>query len=66
MKTTLDECTLKRFQREMDEREYSPATKRKYTHILEMLLEYAGGKVGIVECCVPDKENGASLTIVES
>ena len=45
MKMTLDERTLKRFQREMDEREYSPDTKRKYTHTLEMLLEYAGGRV---------------------
>ena len=45
MKMILDERTLKRFQREMDEREYSPDTKRKYTHTLEMLLGYAGGRV---------------------
>ncbi len=45
MKKTLDGHALKLFQREMSEREYAPATQRKYTHTLELLLTYAGGKV---------------------
>ena len=68
MKTALDERALKRFLREMDEREYSPATKRKYTHTLEMLLEYAGGKVKGKETLIGFKshlkENGLAPSTV--
>ena len=45
MRLTMDRQALELFRREMDQREYAPATKRKYSRILGMLLDHAGGEV---------------------